>query len=261
MRDRSNQVDEPTLPAKHNRLGEELVYRALVQWPVMRQFNRVWFKIEGPLPHPADGPAICYLNHSSFWDGYVALLLHRMVFRRSFKGYLMMDEAQLKRYQFFRWLGVFSIDLSSSTAAARSTRYIAAKLAERRDRYLWIFPQGKLLPNDQRPLRLYPGLGRIVRGAGGATLWPVALRYEFRNEQRPELFIRAGPAHTALPNESERTITTETQRRLTAVADSLRDDIVAENLAGYRVLLHGLPGINRIGDALFGAVGLRRTNR
>lgn len=254
-------VVEPAIPAKHNRLGEEVVYRALIQLPMMRQFSRVWLKLEGPLPHPADGPYICYMNHSSFWDGYAALLLHRLVFRRSFEGYLMMDEQQLKRYRFFRWLGVFSIDRTSSATAARSVQYIAAKLAERRDRYLWIFPQGKLLPNDQRPLRLYPGLGRVVRGAGGANLLPVALRYEFRNEERPELFIRVGPAHTALATDSERTTTAEAQRRLTAAVDGLRDDVIHESLIGYRVLLQGMPGINRIGDALFGAAGLREKRR
>lgn len=248
---------EPALPARHNRLGEELVYRALIQWPMVRQFHRVWLKIEGPLPHPADGPLICYVNHSSFWDGYVAQILHRMVFRRSFQGYLMMDEAQLRRFRFFTWLGVFSINRTSSAAANRSIEYIAAKLAERRDRYLWIFPQGTLLPNDRRPLRLYPGIGRIVHGAGGANLWPVALRYEFRNEQRPELFIRAGPLHAVHASDSERAILKETQQRLTAAVDALRDDVVSETLAGYRVLMHGIPGINRIGDALLGTVAAR----
>lgn len=252
-------ADQPAIIARHNPLAEELIYRLLVQWPLWSQFSRVWLKIDGPLPNPAQGPAICYLNHPAWWDGYVAMLLHRAVFRRSFEGYLMMDERQLRQFRFFTWLGVFSVSRTDAREAARSVAYIARLLAERRDRYLWIFPQARLLPNDQRPLRLYPGVARIARRAGGATLWPVALRYEFRDQERPEIFIRCGPAHTALPDASERDITRATTMRLTQAVDALRDEVNAGDLAGYRVLMHGKPGINRIGDALFGAVGLRRS--
>lgn len=247
-------TDMPAIPARHQRIGEEVVYRLLVQWPFWRQFSRVWLKIEGPLPQPSDGPLICYLNHPSWWDGYAALLLHRMVFRRSFEGYLMMDIEQLRRFRFFSWLGVFSVDRGDSAEALRSVHYIGNKLAERRDRYLWIFPQGKLTPNDQRPLRLYPGIGRIVRRAGGAGLWPVALRYEFRGEQRPELFIRCGPLHAMPAQASEREVLRETQRNLTTALDRLRDEVNTEQFEGYRVLMNGTPGINRIGGALLGAV-------
>lgn len=251
----------PAVPANHNRLGEELVYRLLVEWPVRREFSRVWLKIEGPLPQPAEGPVICYMNHPSWWDGYAAMLLHRMVFRRSFQGYLMMDERQLRRFRFFAWLGVFSVSLTDAAEAARSLNYITARLAERHDRYLWIFPQGKLTPNDQRPLRLYPGLARIARRAGGATLWPVALRYEFRGEQQPELFIRCGPAHHASAENTDRAIMSEAQRHLTHTLDMLRDDVLLDRLEGYRTLMRGAPGINRIGDALFAAVRFRRRSR
>ncbi len=252
-----NQDAVPAIPARHNRLAEELIYRLLVRWPTWSQFDKVWFKLEGALPNPGDGPLICYLNHPSWWDGYVAMLLHRLVFHRSFENYLMMDEQQLRRYRFFAWTGVFSVRLNDVAEAGRSVAYISRLLRERSDRCLWIFPQGKITPNDQRPLRLYPGVARIVRKAGGATLLPVALRYEFRNEQRPEMFIRVGPAHRAPASASERAVSQEVRENLTRAVDALRHDVTQDQLDGYRVLLQGRTGINRISDALFGALRLR----
>lgn len=240
----------PHIPAHHSRIAEEAIYRLLVQWPTWTQFDRVWLKIEGPLPRPADGPLIGYLNHPSWWDGYMAFLLHRELFRRAYENYLMMDERQLRLYRFFSWIGVFSVSLTDHREAARSVTYIGRRLRERRDRCLWIFPQGKLTPNDRRPLVVYPGIARIVQHAGGATLLPVALRYEFRNEQRPEAFIRLGPAHRADANFDEQLLTDDIQRRLTASVDALRDDVLNNQLDGYRVLMQGRPGINRVFDAM-----------
>ncbi len=250
----------PRIPAGHSRIAEELIYRLLVQLPTWSQFDRVWLKLDGPPPTPAEGPLIGYLNHPSWWDGYMAFLLHREVLRRAFENYLMMDERQLKSYRFFSWIGVFSVSLTDSEEAARSVAYIGRRLRERRDRMLWIFPQGLLTPNDRRPLAVFPGAARIARQAGGATLWPVAVRYEFRNEQRPEAFIRAGPAHRAPPDADEAALTEQVRARLTAATDALRDEVQTDRLEGYRVLLRGRPGVNRIFDAAL-RVFRRRSRR
>lgn len=250
----------PRIPAGHHRLAEELIYRLLVQWPTWSQFDRVWLKVEGELPTPGHGPLISYMSHPSWWDGYMAFLLHREVFRRGFENYLMMDERQLKSYRFFSWIGVFSVSLTEPHEAARSVAYIGRLLCERRDRCLWIFPQGRLTHSDVRPLRVYPGVARVARLAGGATLWPVALRYEFRGEQRPEAFIRAGPLHHAAPDVDEATLTAEVCERLTAASDALRDEVQAERLEDYRTLLRGRAGVNRIFDAALRAL-LRRPRR
>ncbi|HEX5691740.1 MAG TPA: lysophospholipid acyltransferase family protein [Roseiflexaceae bacterium] len=239
----------PAIPARRNWAGDELIYRALVRWGVWSHFDRVWLKTVGPLPHPADGPLIAYLNHPSWWDGYMCMLLSRMVLRGRFQSFLMMEEPELRRYSFFRWAGCFSVDRKDARSSARSVAYIGGLLAEQRARSLYIFPQGVLTPNDRRPLVLYPGLAHVVRRAGGAMLWPVALRYEFRGEQRPEAFIRAGPPHHAPADADPRKLTAEIERRLTDVADALRDEVANSNLADYRTLLRGRSGVNRIFDA------------
>jgi hypothetical protein len=244
------QLDLPAIPARRSRLGGELIYRALVRWAVWSYFDCVRLQVVGPLPHPADGPLIIYLNHPSWWDGYMCLLLSRMVLRSRFESFLMMEEPELRRYRFFTWAGCFSVDRQDARSAARSVAYIGRLLAEQRARSLFIFPQGVLTPNDRRPLMLYPGIAHVVRRAGGATLWPVALRYEFRGEQRPEAFIRAGPSHYASGAANPRALMADLDRRLTMLVDALRDEVTAGDLTSYQTLLHGRAGVNRVFDAL-----------
>jgi hypothetical protein len=249
MTTRSN-AEAPAIPARHNRAGDALVYWGLVRSAIWSHFDRVWLRVDGPLPRPAEGPLIVYFNHPSWWDGYMAYVLNRVVLRDCFQGYLMMEEQELRRYQFFAWSGAFSVHRQDARSALRSVAYISQQLAERRDRALMIFPQGEITPNDRRPLVAFPGVAQIARRAGGATLWPVALRYEFRGEQRPEAFIRAGTAHHAPAGADARALAAEISRRLTAACDALRDEVNDGKLEGYRVLLRGRTGVNRMFDAL-----------
>jgi 1-acyl-sn-glycerol-3-phosphate acyltransferase len=250
MRMRSAEL--PNIPARHSRAGEALIYWALVRWPIWSHFSRVWLRVDGPIPSPAEGPLIIYLNHPSWWDGYMAIVLHRMVLANRFQGFCMMEEKQLRRYRFFTWIGAFSVDRADARSAMDSVAYIGRLLAERRDRALAIFPQGEIAPNDRRPLTMFSGMAHVARRAGGATLWPVALRYELRGEQRPEAFIRAGPAHYAPADLDTRALTAESGARLTAACDALRDEVNSAQLEGYRVLLRGRPGPDKLFDAARG---------
>ncbi|MBK9943128.1 MAG: lysophospholipid acyltransferase family protein [Kouleothrix sp.] len=244
--------DLPPIPARHTRLGDALVYWGLVRPALWSYFERVSIKIEGPTPQPHEGPLIVYLNHPSWWDGYMTFVLNRVILRGRFQGYAMMEEPQLRRYRFFSWSGAFSVDRHDARSAMRSVRYISRLLAERRNRCMYIFPQGEITPNDRRPLELFAGVAQVARRAGGALLWPVALRYEFRGEQHPEAFIRAGPAHYAPADADARALGAAIGARLAGACDALRDEYNAGDLGGYRVLLRGRAGVNRVFDAARG---------
>ena len=239
------------IPAAKNALGEALIYHALVRPALWGGFERVSCAVRGALPDPQRGPLIVYLNHPGWWDGYMCFLIARELLRQRFDGYIMMEEPQLRAYRFFAWCGAFSIDRHSPRAAARSVAYISRLLHERSDRALYIFPQGEIAPNDRRPLTIFPGVAHIVRRVGAATLLPVALRYEFRGEQRPEAFMLVGPAHHS-DSDDTRALGGELGQRLTESADTLRDLVLAEQFAGFRTLVHGRPGVNRVFDRVFG---------
>jgi hypothetical protein len=247
---RSIPAAQPSIPARHSRAGDALIYWALVRSAIWSHFARVWLRVEGPIPTPAAGPLIFYLNHPSWWDGYIAHVLSRMVLANRFQSFCMMDERELRRYRFFTWIGAFSVNRQDARSALASVEYISRLLAARRDRALAIFPQGEITPNDRRPLTMFSGMAHVAQRIGGATLWPVALRYEFRGEQRPEAFIRAGPAHYVRANCDPRALTAAAGARLTAACDALRDDVISGQLDEYRVLLRGRPGPDKIWDAV-----------
>jgi hypothetical protein len=242
----------PAIPAAKHPLGEALIYYGLLRPAVRKAFDRVLLRVVGRLPGPADGPLLLVLNHPAWWDGHMCALLDRAVFAGAFDGYVMMEEPQLRRYPFFAWMGAFSVDRHDPRSAARSVAYIAALLRARRERACYIFPQGEIIPNDRRPLKLYPGLGHILRRVGAATICPVALRYELRGEQRPDAFIRLGPALRLGGQRSAAESTALVARLLTACVDRLRDEVVSGTLDEYRVLLRGKLGVDKVFDRVIG---------
>ena len=95
------------------------MFRRLVLPALRRHFDRVWLRVDDGLPSPEHGPLVVYLNHPSWWDGYAAMLIDRVVLRKAYLSYVMMDQAQLQRYSFFRWCGAFSVDRTSPRGAPR----------------------------------------------------------------------------------------------------------------------------------------------
>jgi 1-acyl-sn-glycerol-3-phosphate acyltransferase len=248
----------PAIPAAKNRAGDELLYRLFARRSLARAFDRVWLQQHGPLPEPRGGPLILYLNHSSWWDGYLMYVIHRVVLGGRFDVHLLMEERQLRAYRFFSWSGAFSINRQDPEDARRSQQYAANLLrGGGRPRALFIFPQGKIVPADRRPLVTYPGIARIVALAGPLTLCPVALRYEFLGQQWPHAFIRIGPAHRpADPSDIAGTLADVTAR-LTAACDALRDDVLGLQLGRFRPLLRGRRGVDQRFDGFRRLLGSR----
>lgn len=248
----------PAIPAAKNWLADELLYWLFARWSLWSSFDRVWLQSHGPLPDPRRGPLIFYLNHSSWWDGYMMYIIHRVVLSSSFDSYLLMEEKQLRAYRFFSWSGAFSINRHDPEDSARAQQYAANLLCGRRDRALYIFPQGKIVPNDRRPIQTYPGIARIAALTGEVTLCPVALRYEFLGQQWPHAFIRLGPTHRLVdPNDCDQTMA-EITTRLTDSCNALRDDVIAGRLDHFRPLLHGRPGIDKTFDIFLRLLPRRR---
>lgn len=249
----------PAIPAAKSWLGDQALYWLFARWSLWGAFDRVWLQSHGPLPSPQGGPLLLYLNHSAWWDGYLMYVIHRVVLRGRFDVHLLMEEKQLRTYRFFSWSGAFSINRHDPEDAGRAQAYAANLLrGGRRPRALFVFPQGKIVPQDRRPLVTYPGAARIVAQAGPLTLCPVALRYEFLGQQWPHAFIRIGPTHqVADPTDVDGTLG-EMTARLTAACDALRDDVVAGRLDRFAPILSGRRGIDKSFDALLHMLPRRR---
>ncbi len=182
-------------------------------------------------------PLIFYANHSSWWDGLLAFHLSHDIFRLD--TILMMEEQQLKRYLFFRWIGAFSVDRENRQELAASIEYSVSELRKRRA--LWIYPQGILLPNDIRPLAFYNGIAYIARNLGTVQLIPVVHRYEFLGEQRPEIFTSIGQLQKVEAGKSfdPKALTRELEKNMTLDLNVLREDVVAQCWHTFKTTIQG----------------------
>lgn len=136
-------------------------------------------------------PTIIYANHSSWWDGLTAFQISSKLKLNSF---VMMEERHLKKLPLFRKLGAFSVVREKPREAFKSIVYATNLLKVNSQRTLWIFPQGSILPNNSRPLKFYGGLSKIIKQVGNCQVFPLAIKYEFLKNFKPELIVKIGEA-------------------------------------------------------------------
>jgi hypothetical protein len=249
------------LPARRSEPLNALIDRLLVRPALRSAFARVSHR-SMPLPGP-EVPVIWYGNHSSWWDGYVPFAMNRLVWKR--EAYVMIEHTQLSRYGFFRWAGGFSVDRSNARSAVQSINYASKLLATAKNRALLIYPQGEILANDTRPLRFFSGVGHIVKSVvqahGACALVPLALRYEFIGEQKPEAFVSSGTPRLLESITDLKQLTEDMEAALTAELDALRADITAYRMHSFTPVLRGGASINRVFDAVLRRGQIRDVGR
>ncbi|MBE2219261.1 MAG: lysophospholipid acyltransferase family protein [Ignavibacteria bacterium] len=207
-----------------------------------KHFFRIHLNGRENLANTGRTPAILAANHSNWWDGFLAYFLTNRLMKCD--DYLMMDIEQLKRYSFFRYIGVFSVDRKNPAEAMRSINY-AADIIKDSNRCLWIFPQGEMTPQDKRPLVFYSGISKIAERAGKVKTIPVAIRYEFLMEQRPEVFISIGkPVESTDGNKN---FTTELEQIMTKQLDDLKND-VTNGTGNFEIIFTGKSSRNKSFD-------------
>lgn len=182
---------------------------------------------------------IILANHSNWWDLFLAHFLNETI---PVDGYGMMEHFNLRRFGFFRRIGAFSVDRTDPAAVRQSLDY-TLKLLERPRAAVWIFPQGRIVPNDARPITFQAGLRVLLARAGRLRVLPVALRYEFWQDERPEALVRFGkPAW--IERETRRTVLEDWQHRLTDELDALRADALCQDAGRFQTLLTGKTSVN-----------------
>ncbi len=176
-------------------------------------------------------PQLLYANHSSWWDG---LVMFQLAYQRKLDLYAMMEEKQLRQYPFHRKLGAFSVVRTRPREALKSIEY-ACNLLRHTSRTLLIFPQGETAPNDIRPLKFYNGAARIIERVGEIDAVPVALRYEFLDEFRPEILVRVGEGERieATSDFNAKQLTNCMAEKLARTLDDLCEDVVRRSIADY----------------------------
>ena len=180
-------------------------------------------------------PLIVYANHSSFWDGLIAFEIFRAA---GLNAFYLMEEKQLKNLSLFRRLGAFSIVRENLREAVKSINYAARLLTETKGTLL-IFPQGEILPNDVRPLFFYHGLSRIIEKIGKVYAAPLAMRYEFLGEFKPQIFVSFGKCELIETGKdfNPKEKTNIFAEHLTADLDKLKFDITSNNFNSFKKII------------------------
>jgi chlorobactene lauroyltransferase len=242
------------IPSRQNFLGELLIFW-ICRRSLYRAFHSVHFRAAEPLAAPPSKlavPVIFYANHATWWDGYLAHIVVRQVY--GLGPHLMVDVRQLRRYPFFSWAGCFSVDQENGREAMRSIDYVAKELKKKPGQALWIFPQGEIRPQEQRPLNFHSGLGHIIRRVGPCYVYPVATRFEFTREQFPEIFVSVGAARYFAEGErlNVKQVTTELEATLTIELNQLRDEISAGQRKDFVTIIRGKGSTDTNFDKLTG---------
>lgn len=133
-------------------------------------------------------PVLYIMNHSSWWDG---LLVYHAIRRQSAGNhYMMMEEEQLQKYRFFRKLGAFSINKLNPGSLKSTLRYTEQLLHS--GGRVWMFPQGELLPLEQRPVEFRRGVGYLLQRCPDTVVIPVTLYHGLFLGTKPDAFMKVG---------------------------------------------------------------------
>ncbi|MDZ7773685.1 MAG: lysophospholipid acyltransferase family protein [Balneolaceae bacterium] len=175
-----------------------------MRWLFRRRFDQVWLRQR--YRPDSSSRTVYYLNHHSWWDGLIPLLLNEYRFGQRARA--MMENRQMRRYPFFSRIGAFSVNRGNPRSALRSLRY-AVESMRRPRACLFIYPEGTLTPPGSR-MDFEGGLAwlhdRLAREELEVDFVPVALHMHTLRGSRPELHLSVGDAvRPDVPGDAEAT--------------------------------------------------------
>lgn len=137
-------------------------------------------------------PAMILLNHCSWWDPLVCVLLGSMLCP-SRSGFGPMDAKMLRKFGLFKRLGLFGVEPDDSRALKPMVAFCLERFERDAKATLWATPQGQFADvRDEIVLR--PGMAAVAARARARGLavrvLSVSVEYGFWLEQKPEAFLR-----------------------------------------------------------------------
>ncbi|MBT9330945.1 lysophospholipid acyltransferase family protein [Paracidobacterium acidisoli] len=268
------------IPAQHAEVPPPSPFLLALYYVAVR-FRLGWnfrsLRIANPDRFPADNqPVIVFMNHPSWWDPAVGLLIHHR-FHPGGSFYAPIDETALARVPYLRRLGFFPIR-TGSISGTRRFFIDARSVLSRPGAILWVTPEGEFTDPRERPIRLRRGLAKLLstlrlqnsepletgrQSIGPLTLLPMALEYPFWDGIRPDILASFGePIHIedgkAIHIDEWHQILTQA---LTSAQNDLAEMVVNRQAGRFHVLFFGPPGPGAFLRLLRGLLPLfRRTS-
>jgi 1-acyl-sn-glycerol-3-phosphate acyltransferase len=184
---------DPFIPAKESRFFITF-FDGVVRLLCKMRFSGVYIKQEY-IPSKKSR-TIYFLNHTSWWDGLIPLLLNQKRFRQRARA--MMEDKQMREHGFFKRIGAFSVNLKNPRSVIRSLRY-AVESMKRPNASLFIYPEGEIRPFSLQKPEFKSGLSWIVSKYSAPDVVPIAIYFSMKKSSKPELFIQVGePVDTSM---------------------------------------------------------------
>jgi len=225
------------------------IFRFYIKRFLKKHFYRIHISGDENLPLLDKSlPTIFYANHINWWDGFTAYYLSNIMLKMD--DYMMMDIEQMKKYSMFKYIGVFSVDRNNSRDAINTIVY-SAGLLKGTNRCLWIFPEGEMHVQDHEPINFYSGITKLTEKIEKVNLQPVAFRYEFIDEQRPEIFIRLGKGDV-IENKTaiNKDLTDYLCEKLTDEVKQLKALVINKQLDNFNIIFRGKNSRNKSVDRI-----------
>jgi len=230
------------IKARHSKWADKIFF-AYIRRLLKKHFNGLHYYGEPPV-FKQDIPVILLPNHSSWWDGFFVYILNKKLFNREI--YLMMLEEELANNSFFSRVGAYSINQDSLSGVKESLDYTRSIILNKSTSLICVFPQGELLPWGVTPPGFKRGPEIILRKVPGPVyICLLAIKIEFLNEQRPDVFFMYEYFLESSPNTINMK---EYEAKMTTLLDKLNRAIIEQKQA--TLLLKGKESINRYFERL-----------
>lgn len=200
------------------------------------------------------GPAIALLNHASWWDPLLGLVLADM-FAPSRVLASPIEAAQLEKFRFMRRLGLFGIDPDAPESMELLVEHCVGLFCDEPRTMLGLTPQGEFA-DVRRPVRIRPGAARVAARLEDPLVVAVACEYTFWNERKPELLIRVAPCDPP-PRPTTTGWARVMTRTMNANAEALAGLAIARDGSAFESLLGRGTGIHPVYDLLLRLRGRR----
>ncbi|HEX7859342.1 MAG TPA: lysophospholipid acyltransferase family protein [Verrucomicrobiae bacterium] len=207
-----------------------------------RHFAAIY--LSGPKPEfrSLTGPVVVYLNHASWWDPLVCLLLANRFFADR-GNYAPIDANALAQFRFFRKLGFFGVEKDSRRGVIQFLENSAAIL-NHVNSVLWVTPQGEFVDPRVRPISLKGAIGQLPSLHPDLRFVPLALDYFFTGVRLPSIAVRFGNpvAVSDLPFLDRHEWTSNLARALETCQDTLAEEVTSRHIFNCAPLLTGRRG-------------------
>lgn len=162
------------------------IFRLYTKILFKRRFKKVWLKQE--YDPCSQCKTIYFLNHHSWWDGLIPLMLNEYRFHQQARA--IMEDKQMKTHSLFQKIGAFSINRDDPRSAVTSLRY-AVKSFERENASLFIYPEGTITPVGST-MNFEGGLTWLHDKLDDVDFVPIAIHMHTIHHDKPELHLHVG---------------------------------------------------------------------